>query len=416
MGFRLPAFSLGITLEFPDVLLVASLGWIAVKWLFVPGFRLVRTPLDLPMVIFCIVTLFSTLIAIVQGSVDINLAIQGIRVFSYYLTFFVVTNLVKEARQLNFLLNGIVVLALVVAVAMIAQYLLGGSVQLLQGSVDPLRGFGGVTRMVPPGHSVLVVSLVTSLCILVLERFKPLGVLRYLQCGLIGIAFIMTFLRSFWAAFIVVLFPAVFLVKTVEWRRLIGWGVMAGFPMVLVLLVVFAAPESGLSRLVEASWARLSSVNTRAFTGGDPNYNYRRLENQYAFGAIAAKPLLGRGLGARYRPLDPRLDHIDGNHIEDHSTFIHNSHLKILVQSGLLGYLSFTWLSVAFLLRGLRNWRKVSSERMRAVVLGFSLAYVLVLIAAGANSVFTYWGWVPLLGIMMGINEVTLRQVRPARA
>ena len=114
--------------------------------------------------------------------------------------------------------------------------------------------------------------------------------------------------------------------------------------------------------------------------------------------------------------MDPRLDHIDGNHIEDHSTFIHNSHLKILVQSGLLGYLSFTWLSVAFLLRGLRNWRKVSSERMRAVVLGFSLAYVLVLIAAGANSVFTYWGWVPLLGIMMGINEVTLRQVRPARA
>jgi O-antigen ligase len=410
--------SVGITLQFPDILLLASLGWIVVRLLFVPGFRIIRTPLDRPLLLFYGLTIVSTLVAIAQSAVDPGVAIQGIRVFSYYLTFFVVTNLIRDSRQLNFLLNGILFVAVVVAITMIAQYLLGGSV--LQGSVDPAAeggGSGGVTRItVPPGFSVLLVSFVTSLCILVLERFKPIGVLQYLQCSLMGVAFVMAFHRSYWAAFIAVLLLATYLVRGVGWRRLIGWGVPAAFSAVLVLLVVIAAPNLGLSRLVEASWAKLNTVNTRAFTGGDPNYNYRRLENQYAFGAITAKPLLGRGLGTRYRPLDPRLDHIDGTNIEDHSDFIHNSHLKILLQSGLLGYLSFTWLSVAFLLRGLRNWRKVSSDRLRAVVLGFSLAYLVALIAAGANSLFTHWSWVPLLGIIMGINEVILRQVRPARA
>ena len=413
IGFEnpLPALSIGVTLQLQDVLLLGSLGWIAVQWLFVPGFRLVRTPLDLPMLTFSAVTLFSTLMSIVRASVDIDLAIEGIRIFSYYLTFFVVTNSVKQRTQLIFLLNGTFLLATLVAMAIIVQYVLGDSVKLVQGSVDPLnKAFGTVTRIVPPGHSILLVAFVTSLCILVVERFKPMGLLRYLQCGLMGIAFLMTFLRSYWAASIVVLFFAASLLKGVDRRRLIGWGVVAMIPAVLALLVVFAAPNLGLSKLVEASWARLSTVNRRAFTGGDSNYNYRRLENEYAFGAIAARPVIGGGIGAAYRPLDPRLDGIDGNRIEDRTTFIHNGHLKVLLQAGLLGYLSLMWLSVAFLLRGYRNWRRVPDDRMRAVMLGFTLVYLIVLLAAGANSIFMQWSWISVLGIMMGVNEVIVRQ------
>jgi O-antigen ligase len=113
--------------------------------------------------------------------------------------------------------------------------------------------------------------------------------------------------------------------------------------------------------------------------------------------------------------VDPELDEYDpqtGGLVESHTYFIHNSHLGILLHSGLLGYLGFTWLSLAFLLRGFRNWRKIPNARMRAVVLGFTLVYLAVLIAAGANSVFAHWSWVPVLGIMMGMNEVILQQGR----
>jgi O-antigen ligase len=420
IGFegRLPVLSVGIHLRVPDILLLGLLGSIAVRWLLVPEFRIARTPLDRPLLIFYGVTLFSTLVAIVQSSVDLDQAIAAIRIFSYYLTFFVVTNLVRERRQLNFLVNGIFLLATVVAVAMVGQYVLGDSVQLVGSQIGameemPGRTFGDVVRIAPPGYSIVMVSFVAILCTLVGAKLKPMGLLRFLQCGLMGMALLLTFFRSYWAALIVALFLAAYLVRGADRRRLIGWGVLGMFPAVLVLLVVFAAPDLPISRLVEASWKRLSTVNAEAFTGGDASYNYRRLENDYALPAIMSNPVIGLGMGAAYRPLDPRLDGYDPESLTGHTASIHNSHLGVLLQSGLLGYLSLMWLSLAFLLRGFRNWRKVPNDRMRAVVLGFTLVYLVVLIAAGANSIFMQWSWVPVLGIIMGINEVILRQVRP---
>lgn len=416
LGFadRLPALSVGITLQIPDILLLGSLGCIAVLWLVVPGFRLVRTPLDRPLMIFFGVTLFSTLLAIAHSSVDVPHAIQGMRIFSYYLTFFIVTNLIREGRQLTFLVNGIFLLGTIVAAAMVAQYVLGGSVQLVLRQVGPVQSiqgstFGEAVRIAPPGFAIVMVSFVAIFCIIVCEKFKPQGLLRFVQCGLLSMALLVTFFRSFWAALIVALFPATYLVRGTDRRRLIGWGVLALCPAVLVLLVVFAAPNLPVSRLVDASWERLSTVaSIETFTGGDASYNFRRLENDYAFSAIAANPIIGLGLGASYRPLDPRLDEFGPQGIIDRTTFIHNSHLRILVQSGLVGYLSFVWLSLAFLLRGFSKWRNVPNDRMRALALGFTLVYAAVLVAAGANSIFMHAYWTPLLGIIIGINEVIL--------
>lgn len=420
IGFkdRLPVLSVGIHLEIPDILLLGLLGWIAVRWLFVPGFRIARTPLDRPLLVFYGVTLFSTLVAIVQSSVDLDQAIAAIRIFSYYLTFFVVTNLVRERRQLNFLVNGIFLLATVVAVAMVGQYVLGDSVRLVGSQVGameemPSRTFGDVVRITPPGYSIVMVSFVAILCTLVGAKLKPMGLVRFLQCGLMGMALLLTFFRSYWAALIAVIFLVMFLVRGADTRRLIGWGVVVMLPAVLLLLVVFNAPDLPVSRLLDASWDRLSTVADIGTKGGDPSYNYRKLENGYAWSAIASSPIIGLGLGAAYRPLDPRIDLRDAEGLHDRTNQIHNSHLGVLLQSGVLGYLSLMWLSLAFLLRGLRNWRHVPNDRLRGVVLGFTLVYLAVLIAAGANSVFMQWFWVPVLGIIMGINEGILRQVRP---
>jgi len=220
-----------------------------------------------------------------------------------------------------------------------------------------------------------------------------------------GMAVLITFFRSYWAALIVVIVLAACLVKAAQRRRLIGWGLMVMTPAAFGLLIVLAAPDLPISKLVDASWDKLSTVGRlETYKGGDANYNYRRLENEYAFSSIRSNPVIGLGMGAAYRPLDPRLDGYDA----DLTRHIHNGHLRILVQSGLLGYLSFIWLSLAYLLRGFRNWRNVPSERMRAVVLGFTLVYLALLIALVTNSPFTHSFWTPVLGIIIGINEVIL--------
>jgi O-antigen ligase len=415
---QLPIVPVGIgVLHIADFLLVGSLGLIVIRRLIQPGFRIVRTSLDLPLLIFYAVTLFSTFIAIFQSSLEVVEARRGIRVLSYYLTFFVVTNLVRDRRQLNLLLNGLFLLATIVAAVMAAQFLLGESVQLLPGRIESLATqdtvFEDITRILPPGWSIVLVSFVAILCILVVEKFKLQGLMTLLQCGLLGMAILVTFLRSYWAALIMVLFILVYLLRGVDRRRLIAWGLVVISSAAMILLLVCSDPDSRATKLVGASWQRLSTLGrSGTFQGEDSSVDWRRIENEYAFSAIASNPLIGLGMCARYRPYDSRVD-VGGPDATDFDfqRHIHNGHLLILLQSGLLGYFSFMWLSLAFLMRGFRCWRSVANGRMRGVVLGFALVYLAILVAAVANSTFMHWSWTPVIGIIIGINEVILRKV-----
>jgi O-antigen ligase len=406
---QLPMLSVGISLHIPDLLLLGSLGLIALRWLVESEFKIVRTPLDWPLLIFYGMTLFSTFVALIHSSVDAVEARRWIRILSYYLTFFIVTNLVRERRQLTFMLNGLFLLATIVAAAMVAQLLLGDSIRILPGRIETLNTqgtvFEDITRILPPGWSIVLVSFVAILCILVLEKFRPLGWLKFLQCGLLGMALLVTFLRSYWAVLILVFVLLGYLFRGVERQRLMGWGLLVVSLAAMLLLVVFSNPSSRAARLVGASTNRLSSLGG-AIQGQDTSLNWRMLENGYAISTIAANPWIGLGMGFTYRPYDRRLD-ISGDPY-DFRKHIHNGHLWILLQSGLLGYLSFTWLSLAFLMRGFRYWRSVTNPQFKGVVLGFTLVYLAVLIAAWVNSTFMQWRWTPVIGIIMGINEIIL--------
>jgi O-antigen ligase len=411
---QLPLVSVGgASLHIPDLLLLSQLALIVFRCLMDPKFKIVRTPLDLPLLIFLGITLLSTFVMNNQSSADITAARREVRVMFYYLTFFVVTNRVRERRQLRLLLNGLFLLATIVAAAMSGQFILGSSISLLPGRVEKLVTqnsiFNDITRIIPPGWSIILVSFVSILCILVIEKAKPLSWLKIIQFVLLGIAIIFTFLRSYWAAIIIVLFLLSYIIKGHERRKLIKGSLIAIFSAAILLVIILSDPGSRVARLANASMERLSTLGrSGTFQGQDGSLNWRKIENQYAFATIASHPLLGLGLAARYRPRDPRIDGQDPIQTEYFRRFIHNGHFRILLQSGLLGYLSLMWLSFAFLVRGFKFWRRVTSDWMKGVVLGFTLVYLAVLIAAVVNSTFNQWYWVPVLGIIMGTNEAIL--------
>lgn len=406
----------GISLHISDILLLGLLGLIGVRWVAKPGFKIVRTPLDRPLLIFYGVTLLSTLIAIAQSSVDVVDARRAMRVLSYYLTFFIVTNLVRELRQLNFLLRSLYFLATIVATAMVVQFLLGDSIRLLPGRVESLATQGtlyeGITRILPPGWSIILVSFVCILCVLILEKIRLQGTLRFMQLGLLGMALLVTFLRSYWAALFIVFILLAYIVKGEERRMFVRWGLVAIFSVAMILIIIFVDTGSRAARLIDASLDRLSTLGrSGTFRGEDSSLDWRKIENRYALSTISSHPLIGLGMGAKYRPRDSKLDQrTPRGYTADLRGLIHNGHLGILLQSGLLGYLSLMWLSFVFLRRGFRYWRDVVSDRLRGVVLGITLTYLIVLIAAVANSTFMQWRWTPVLGIMMGINEAILRE------
>jgi O-antigen ligase len=406
---QLPMVKVGISLHISDFLLLGSLGLILLRSMVEPDFKIVRTPLDWPLLIFIGLTLLSTFIAIYQSSVAVETARREIRILFYYLTFFIVTNLVRERRQLNFLSNSLFLLATFVAVIMMAQYFLGSSVTLLPGRVEALNTQGviyaDITRILPPGISLVLVAFVTTTCILILEKFKLAEWLKFIQIGLLGMAVLFTFLRSYWGALILVFSLLAFILQGDDRKKLIKWSMAAIIPVAMILLFISSIPDSGAAGLVSASRDRVTTIFTiKTFQGQDSSLNYRKIENEYALRQIVLHPLLGLGLGVLYRPLDSRLD----TGTDDLRWFIHNGHFRILLDSGLLGYLAFMGLSLAFLFRGFQYWRKVSNDRLKGVVLGFTLIYLAVLIAATVNSPFANWSWTPVFGIIMGTNEVII--------
>jgi O-antigen ligase len=93
----------------------------------------------------------------------------------------------------------------------------------------------------------------------------------------------------------------------------------------------------------------------------------------------------------------------------DGRAYIHNSQLWILVKTGFLGYLPFAAFIVLGFFRGLKYWRTVPDERLRAIVLGFTLGLLAMLIGSTVEPTLIESEWTPVIALMLGANELILR-------
>jgi O-antigen ligase len=394
-----------------DFLLLSLLGVIAARWLVDRDFKLVRTPLDWPTLSFYGFAMLSTFIAIAESRVTPKQSLDEMRYMTYYLSFFVVTNLVREKRQLRALLRGILFLAVLVAVAMIVQYVLGAQIHLLSGRVETLTTDGtryeGIARIIPPGEPLLFGAFVVLAAILVLNKFTAASLWRVLLCGLLGLAIILTFRRSVWAVTGLALLIIGIVANQEGRRRLWGWGVAVIVAATLAFVFVDGESNSQTARLTKAFVERFQTLfEDKTFESKNAStLRWRDFEYKHAIPQIISHPLFGLGLGAVYRPYLPGVDHerFDGRR------YIHNGHLFIMMKAGMLSYLGLLWLTFTFLKRGFKNWRRMQNGQTKAVVLGLTLAYLGTFISAVSEPRFCDWNnWVIAIGIMMGINEAII--------
>lgn len=394
-----------------DFLLLSLLGLIAARWLVNRDFKLVHTPLDWPLLCFYGFAMFSTVIAITESRVTPKQSLDEVRYMTYYLSFFVVTNLVREKRQLRTLLRGILFLAVLVATGMIVQYVLGTQIHLLSGRVETLTTEGtryeGIARIIPPGEPLLFGGFLVLAAILVLNKFKATALVKVLFCSLLGLAIVLTFRRSVWAVTGLALLIIGIVANQPGRRRFWGWGVAVIVAAALVLVFVDGESNSQTARLTRAFAERFQTLfEDKTFDAQNAStLRWRDFEYQYAIPQIVSHPVFGLGLGALYRPYLPGVDHerFDGRR------YIHNGHLFIMMKAGMLSYLGLLWLTFTFLRRGFKNWRRIQNGQTKAIVLGLTLAYLGTFISAVSEPRFCDWNnWVAAIGIMMGINEVII--------
>jgi O-antigen ligase len=360
----------------------------------------VSSPLNLPVALFFLASFISLINAVVSLGTDVNSMEYQWRILFNYCIFFVVTHLIRTRKQVQRLVLGLFIIALVVVAAMMIQQLLGSSVAILPGRVETATDQQPVevTRILPPGQGLIFVMFLPALIIFSLNR----GDLKLNRVALIvallliaGIAF--TFNRSFWMSIafgVVVLF---FITQGKFKKNIIN------FFLILLILALISLPllnivSSVPTAVLKAVLARFGTLFSSDTSVGSSSWQWRMMEIEYAVEPIAENLFFGIGPGADYRPRLWSSDNLTG--------YVHNAYVFILLDLGLFGLITFLWLSLVFLIRGFRNWVLIQDQYLKAIALGFTLSYLCCLLVGVANPIFFTWFWTPVLGLMFGLNEV----------
>ena len=183
--------------------------------------------------------------------------------------------------------------------------------------------------------------------------------------------------------------------------------VLCGFCWLWCCLPPLAAEEPGRGPRVGGSDRPALAETFEA--NPTSTLRWRDFEYQYALPQIPSNLFIGLGLGAKYRPMIPGIDYVGLTG----QGYIHNAHLWLMLKSGFTGYLCFLWLSGLFLWRGFSSWRRLMIPWQRATVLGFTLTHVAVLLGSIVNPMLMQWYWIPLIGLMLAVNELLIQGALP---
>ncbi|MBN2008149.1 hypothetical protein JW960_02250 [candidate division KSB1 bacterium] len=381
-----------------DLFFFSYLGLILVKR-FVDSERLlINTLLDVPLLIFWVIAILSLMLAVVHFNVPVRSALSELRIITYYLIFFAVTNLLRQPQQLRRLVNGLHLIALVVVAFMVLQVSLGHAIHIIPARVESLatmgRTYSDTIRVIPPGNTLIYVMLMIAAATVTIHRmtFVRVGLAMVLLCGLI-----IGFNRNLWLPAIVMI-GLMFLVGTSD-HKIRLMIAACGFVFLSMAMVTYVQINDGqLKQYVDSTWDRLWSLTRGRKLVTEGTLIDRVIENRIARTHIMQHPILGIGLGNDYR------DDVDWN--PKLNAYIHNGYLWILMKMGGLGFIPFMWLLTVGAFRGLKRWKQIPDPFWQSMCLGFTMAHLGMMLSSLVNPVFMQWHSTPLIGIVLGGNEL----------
>ncbi len=401
----LPVINIGIgNFHIVDLVLLFLLFLIIIKMMLGQITTLKHSPLDWFLVAFWLAAIIALFVAVFRFGVPVKNALSELRIITFYMVFFLVTNLVRTKEELKLLMKGAIGLASAIAIFMLAQSILGDSFSLVSARVESLSTAGvvheSVIRVITPGTNLIFVTLVTSLSILIVSRFKKKQLFLSINIVVLFVGIILSYNRNNWVAIILMVMILFFIVPTHSRIKII-FGT-SGIVFIAFLVVIWAGINNGrLMEYLNSTSERFTSL----FNGNDlyekDTLLDRKIENEYAFKKIRSHPLLGIGLGNSYRPFEEWNPKIN--------LYIHNGYWWILMKTGFLGFIPFLLLGINFLLRGFLMWHKTADEFLRGMVIGNTLAFLALCISATVAPVFMQWQTSPVIGMILGCNELSYK-------
>ena len=346
----------GITLRFDDILLVV----IGFSWFLKTAIKkdlglFLRTPLNRPIASYFVICLIATLFGFMMGRIN---GLTGfffvLKYFEYFIVYFMVVNQLRDKRQMERFIMVMLIVSFIVCLLSISQIPAGGRV------TAPFEGVEGEPNTLG-GYLVLMLSI--TLGLLLTYGSKKQKWLFAALAVLIVVSLMATLSRSSWLAVGPMLLALIYfskrkmviIVPLIVISLLLPFLLPSGLGVKERALFTFTQPEErgqikiGGLKIDTSTSARLTSwknVLTRDFI---------------------KHPILGYGVTG-YQFLDAQYP-------------------KVLVETGLLGLVSFMWLLTAVFKNALYAYRNTSDPLFSGLSLGYLAGFIAMLVhAIGANT------------------------------
>lgn len=407
-----PFFDLPVgSLQASDALLLLLLGSVVLRVLVEPHFHLVRTPLDVPLLLFLGAVVLGFGVAVLGFGVNFSDATYEARMLAYYLLFFPITNLVRSRAQRLRLAGGLVVVGLLLSLLMLTTAALGSMPGYSERWALEEQG---VARVFHPGFTVVYVALMVVLGYGALwqassqsSTFERLLLgrreVRWVVVTILSLGLLSTLARNVVVAGAVSFVLLFVLLCRAERSRLLSSLAVVAAIIVFAIVALLALGQAGwLLDYADLYLDRIGRMFSPAIIAEGENLQPRWAEMRYAWDKLQAHPVLGIGLYNAYRPPFYEGEPATLRH------FLHNAYLALWIKTGLPGLLAFLWLSALFVARGVRRGRRVQDRPQRAVVLGSVAAFVGLLLSNLVAPSFVQPGSLAVFGLILGLNEVIL--------
>lgn len=375
-----------------------------------------------PLILFLFLTFFSAFYALFYQNVEQNWVLSDLRILSYYALFFMVIWSIKRIDQLQIMLIGLFVIADLTTLVIYLQQFLGADNPILKVMM-PATGWGiyqmsaGV-RVVPAGHILMHFTWFIAFGLYVFALLKPPQKYFLLfQLFFIGVGHILTYVRSQWVAmFIGIIF--LILVTILKYRMLMSRYMMIGISLFLFMALIlgfFGISDLYQIPLMSGIVDRFSSLLSLDSTMESNSLQWRIFENRKAFDSILKHPILGVGLGGRYRELTTLQGEAVGQwtrgslaagEVSRFTRYVHNSYLSITVKMGITALIVLVWFFIAFLLNSMAVYRNLNDPKFKGITLGVVAGFMGILAWAYYHAHFIKVEATPVMGLMTGLVAV----------
>jgi O-antigen ligase len=375
----------GVTLRFEDFLLIViGFSWFARNAVDKELGLFLKTPLNRPIFFYLLACIVSTGFGFIEGTVDIKTgALYVLKYIEYFIVYFMVVNHLKNANTIKRFVFCLLLTCFITAIFGILQIPGGERVSApFEGESTEPNTFGGY---------LLLLGAITAGLLLKSEDARSRQLYIFLLLAIIP-PFLFTQSRASYLGLIVTCF-----ILGVSMRHRI---IITGFLALALLLSPLFLPQEVKDRILftfsqpeESGQIHIGEIHL------DTSTSARIASLKEIMQDWPKKPIFGYGITG-YKFLD-------------------SQYLKVLIETGMLGLITFAYLLYSIFRLAVKNLKEVKTPYFKGLTVGFFAGFIgLLFHALGANTFVIvrvmepFWFFAGIIVVLPGLERREMAQAQ----